>query len=143
MKRILVATDGTESAKRAVDLAARIAAAFHASLSVLTVLNRTDDEESREMRRVEGVALDELLAARGRDVLHVPFEEAMQMHSDDIDAKVTVGDPSRMILQGAADCNADLIVLGHRHLHPVASALTKRVSEDVLKDAPCPILIVP
>lgn len=143
MQRILVATDGTDAASRAVETAARIAAAFHAQLNVLTVLDRPEAAEARELRRVEGLSVDEILSDDGRGMLKLPFDQAMTMHSSDIETKVSMGEPVKMILQGAQDCHADLIVLGRRQLHPVSAAFNTRVSEQVLKQSSCPVLIVP
>jgi len=53
MRRILVATDGSEGADRAVDVAARIAKATDGELSILNVGGTLSGEELRQLARTE------------------------------------------------------------------------------------------
>lgn len=53
-ERMLVATDGSDHALRAVDMAARMAACFEADLAILTVLMRDGEiEEASRLNEVE------------------------------------------------------------------------------------------
>jgi nucleotide-binding universal stress UspA family protein len=57
MKRILVATDGSDHALKAAQLAGELAATMSAELHVLNVVyrNRTGEQELREFARIEHV----------------------------------------------------------------------------------------
>ena len=60
MKRIIVATDGSEGADRAVDVAARVAKATSSDLSILNVGAALSGEEMRQLARAEGGLADAL-----------------------------------------------------------------------------------
>ena len=52
------------------------------------------------------------------------------------------GDPVEKLLE-AADMGVDLLVLGSRGFGPVMRLLIGSVSSRVIRDAPCPVLVVP
>ena len=61
MRHILIATDGSESANRALDAAARIAKVTGSKLSILTVGGNLSGDEMRQLAHAEkdiGAALD-------------------------------------------------------------------------------------
>ena len=53
MRHIMVATDGSESADRAVDVAAELAKAFGGELLIVTVGGNVSGEEMRQLERAE------------------------------------------------------------------------------------------
>jgi nucleotide-binding universal stress UspA family protein len=132
--KILVAYDGSESAKRALDHAAELS---HngASLSVLSVAEMLPQfgragamlvpEEDEERRR----ELDEAkkaLAGRGIDATFVE----------------RVGDPATMIIDEAEQEHADVVVLGTRGLNTAQRWLLGSVSTKVVQHAPCNVFVV-
>jgi nucleotide-binding universal stress UspA family protein len=56
-------------------------------------------------------------------------------------AHVRAGTPAQIILQTAADLDADMIVLGTHQRRGVEKLLLGSVAERVLREAPCPVLI--
>jgi nucleotide-binding universal stress UspA family protein len=54
MRNIMVATDGSEGASRAVDLAAQLAKALGGELSIVAVSTPMTVEEQAQFSRVEG-----------------------------------------------------------------------------------------
>lgn len=54
MRHIMVATDGSEGAARAVDVAAELAKAFGGELLIVTVGGNVSGEEMRQLERAEG-----------------------------------------------------------------------------------------
>lgn len=60
----------------------------------------------------------------------------MQIHLD-----VPIGKPARELIQAAVDVEADLILLGTHGRKGVARALLGSVAEDVLRHAPCGVLV--
>ena len=54
MRHIMVATDGSEGADRAVDVAAELAKAFGGELLIVTVGGNVSGEELRQLERAEG-----------------------------------------------------------------------------------------
>jgi nucleotide-binding universal stress UspA family protein len=54
MQHIMVATDGSEGANRAVDAVAELAKAFGGELLIVTVGENLSSEEMRQLERAEG-----------------------------------------------------------------------------------------
>ena len=55
---------------------------------------------------------------------------------------VARGDPARVILEQAASCGADLIVMGRQGQGAVEYFLLGSVSRHVISDAKCDVLVV-
>ena len=133
MRPILVAYDGSESAKRALDVAAE--RANGSPLTVVSVaellpqfgragamlLPEEDDERKRELAEAMGV-----LKARG------------------IKAKAVErrGDAAEAIVDEAQKEDAELIVVGTRGLNAAKRWLMGSVSTRVVQHAPCNVLVV-
>ena len=121
MKRILVAYDGGEPARRALDTAMDLAAKFDGEISVVSVVpyhpgrapidpwddNRIHAEALAEARRI--------LAARG-------------MTADLIEP---IGDPATTIERVADNGGFDTVVVGSRSLGPLSRFLQGSVSSHV------------
>jgi nucleotide-binding universal stress UspA family protein len=133
MGPILVAYDGSESAKRALEAAARIANGHGVTV----------------------VSVAEVLPQVGRaGAMLVPEEHEERLHelseAVDVLAKLGVkphaverrGDPAAAIVDEAEQEHADLIVLGTRGLGPTKRWLLGSVSTKVLHHAPCDVLVV-
>jgi nucleotide-binding universal stress UspA family protein len=54
MQHIMVATDGSDSAGRAIDVAAKLAKAFACELLIVTVAGDLSADEMRQLERAEG-----------------------------------------------------------------------------------------
>jgi len=54
MRHIMVATDGSEGADRAIDVAAELAKAFGGELLIVTVGGNVSGEELRQLERARG-----------------------------------------------------------------------------------------
>ncbi len=117
-KQILVATDGSEDADRAVRLAVPIAALHDADATVLHV--QTDDGPER--RRVSE-QIDEAFSGSG-------LEPAVAIED---------GAPVEVIVETAARTGASLLITGSRGLGGVKALGS--VSERVAHAAPCSVLI--
>ena len=69
MKRILVATDGSDCAGRALDAAADLAKTYGAELIVATVEQGYLQGELEEFRWVENASVEEILNAVSAEIL--------------------------------------------------------------------------
>jgi nucleotide-binding universal stress UspA family protein len=131
--RILVAVDGSEPSRRALQRAAVEAAAHHGRLEVLrawTYLDQPgpgfDPEYGEEKVRVEVERfIDDVLGAER------PAEAVITIVNDL---------PARAVLDRAD--GAWLIVLGARGRGGFAGLLLGSVSQQVVNHSPCPVLIV-
>ena len=113
MHNIVVATDGSEDATRAVEVAADLAKTFSGKLFIVTVVGELSGDEIRELARVEqniGGALEE----RSMQILIAAEKCAQQSGITNIQLQLGWGDPAQSIMEIAARQAADAIVLGRR-----------------------------
>jgi nucleotide-binding universal stress UspA family protein len=136
MKQILVATDGSENARYAVDQALELARACHAKLVVayvrhapLPVLGEPVYQRSlsRELRQAQEATT---VAA---DLAHQAGIEA--------EVELLEGNAGGRILELARIRDVDLVVVGSRGLGTVAGALLGSVSREVVHHADRPVLV--
>ena len=131
MERILLAYDGGEPARRALETAAELALAFRASLSVVSVVPVGPDgkptepwdggeEHARELHEAKRA-----LAERGLQV----------------DLLEPLGDPARTIERIAAEGGFDTIVIGSRALSDLDRALQGSVSAHVVTHTAATVVV--
>jgi nucleotide-binding universal stress UspA family protein len=123
VRRVLVATDRSETAERAVRFAAEMASRYEAELVVLRVLVGT------EVPRAE--AAEELDA-------YVAGLEGEQKRS----AVVTAEDPADAIVDAARREHADVLVVGSVGMSGRREFLLRNVPNRVSHNAPCTVVIV-
>ena len=58
------------------------------------------------------------------------------------DARIAAGDPATKIIEVAAEIGADLIVVGTGDRSWLSRVITPSVSDEVVNNAPCPVLVV-
>jgi len=136
-RRILVALDGSNSSKRALDVALDMTAAFGARLEMLAVegpLPRaaaTVGEVEDSLHEREAIARDLLLMAGA----------AARMRGVEAATSMRPGPPVEVIVRRADEIGADLIVVGHRD-HPVYDFLHGSAALRVTRSARCAVLVV-
>ena len=141
-KRILVATDLSDTSERALAAAVELAREHDAVLRIVHVVS----DLSTEPWAVEayGVDFDALMAevcSRARGDL-AALVTGITPPLADVRAQVLVGKPAVEILRDAASTRADLLVLGSHGRGPVRRAFLGSVADRVLREAGCPVLIV-
>ncbi len=140
-ERIVVGTDGSDTAKRAVQEAIRLALALDAEIHVVSAF------EPLRAPRVSG-------APRGAEVALRPFpdatvnatiaEAAADVRAGGVPVKthtVEGHDPADVLLRVAQDVDATMIVVGNRGMHGAARLLGS-VPNKVSHQAHCNVLIV-
>lgn len=137
MKQILVATDGSETSRAALEEAIELAAAAKAKLTVvyvrpgpLPVLG--EPVYQRSLSAELGHANETLAIATG--LARTAGVEA--------EGEVLEGDPAKRIVELARARDAGLIVVGSRELGALSRTLLGSVSSDVLHHADRPVLVV-
>ena len=135
MKKILLATDGSESATDALRAAVELAEESGASIDVLTV--------ARTVHALKG-AVHALPMEDVDEARRIAEEHALAVRGLGIDAHAHVAhdEPAHAICEVARELDADLIVVGSRGLGPVRGALLGSVSRAVLSHAGRPVLVV-
>jgi nucleotide-binding universal stress UspA family protein len=125
-----VAVDGSRESDVAVDLAGDLAALLDAKLRVITI--------------VPAVASDDYLK---RTVLHDRGEEiqasamAALPASLEVESALEDGNPPAVLARHGVDL--DLLVIGSRGYGALGRMLVGGVSTEVMRSAPCPVLVVP
>lgn len=147
-KRILIATHGTEGAKKAESYAIELAGALGADLHGLYVIHKgwgslvgIEWLHSSE-KRMEFYRYAESELYRMADVALTGFVQRAEAHGLNVKSSVRVGDPGDVIAEEAMDRHIDLIVIGGNS--DVRSEEYKaRISlKRLMKLAPCPVLVV-
>jgi nucleotide-binding universal stress UspA family protein len=141
-QRVVVATDGSKAAARAVDFAATVAKAWDAELIVLTISTALSPAELRELAQADhdlGTATDILV----RRILDDAVALANRHGVVDVRTLSMSGDPANATLKLAQDERADLIVVGRRGLGGLSRLLLGSVSEKIVAHAPCAVAVVP
>jgi nucleotide-binding universal stress UspA family protein len=136
MLKVVLAYDGSQQAKKAIDCLSWWPAS---SLDVVLV-----------MALRGGPALDETGSAVDSDPEErARAEETLNLLKDDLAKigvaaiiKVVAGDPRDIIVDVAIQVSADLILTGSRGLNLAKRMLLGSVSSDILQNAPCPVLLV-
>ncbi len=142
MKRIMVATDGSQGADRAVAAATELAAQCAATLSIVTVGGNYSSDDIRELARAEG-DLGSALDLASQEFLDSARERAERAGVANVETQAAWGDAATAILEVAARTNADAIVLGRRGRGQLAGLLLGSVSLKVVTLAPCMVIVVP
>jgi nucleotide-binding universal stress UspA family protein len=138
---VVVGVDGASNSSVAIRLAQQEAAYRRTGLTAVmayisdsalgTPAGRplaTPSAPDQKRRAMESELRQAVTEALGRD--------------DDVEMRVVAGPPGRMLVQEARVLNADLLVLATRREH-APSRLLGPVSQYVLRNAPCPVLVVP
>ncbi len=138
-KRVLVATDLTPASEKVVAESVALARRLEADLSVLYVLT---EEELRDMR--EDFPAEE--AYVDRQIARLQSEALDQIHrvgGTSSDVRVERGKAGEAVHRVAADIGSDMIVIGVRNRSRVGKLLLGSATQEILIDAPCPVLGVP
>jgi nucleotide-binding universal stress UspA family protein len=141
IRRILVATDNSDSAHRAVDAAAELAKRVNASLTIVNVEQGYFDHSLGPLQINDGIG--DLLEARSREILSRARAQAEGFGVTHVQTISGLGDAAAFILDVAKREAADLIVLGKRGRSRLAGILLGSVSQHVAALAPCSVQIVP
>ena len=136
MKNILVPVDGSEGADRAIEKAVMLAEICGAKLNFLYVANINQ----LAINAVLSDAILDSVTKAGNVILEralemVPGTVAKESFSD-------TGSPAVVILDFAESNDIDLIVMGSRGLGVVKGVLLGSVSQYVVEQSKCPVLVV-
>lgn len=143
MKRVLVATDGSSSAGRALDVAARLAADSQAELAILTAAQLRVSPELKEFGRAESLATSEIQELEASSILSKAQARATDVGIKKVTTLARQGDPAEAILSAAQELRADVIVMGRRGRGRLEGLLLGSVSQKVVSLAPCAVMTVP
>ena len=136
IKKILLAYDGSEPSKKALDAALDLARKYQAELFVVTVAQPPDFGED-----VETEAIIENSRNYHERIL-TPVKDRVAKSGVKAQFEVAVGHPAEQIIYRADRYQADLIVLGHRGKSLFRRLLLGSVSKQVVQYADRTVLVV-
>lgn len=142
-RNVVVGTDGSVTAERAVREAARVAASFGARLTIVTAFSPNPAAEARARAEapddvqwaVTDAASADERAERGRAI-------ARETGVRDVRIVTESGDPASAILEATESTGGDLIVVGSKGMASPARFVLGNVPNKVSHHAPCDVLIV-
>ena len=144
--RILIPTDGSETAELAVERALAIAEQFDSAVDTLYVVDTDALELSLGTEQVDRVRsgrfgeMDELEAKAREATDHVV--EAGRERGVDVTAHFRAGQPHKVIADFAEDQDVDLVVMGSHGRSGLSRVVLGSVAEKVLRRTRLPVLVV-
>jgi len=162
IKKILYATDLSETAVHAFSYAVSLANIYGASITILHVLaefpgeqfilNMIDTDTWKEIKmRHYSEARDELINQK-RD--HIAIKEVLQAFSEEVRADeenhtfvtdeilIKDGPPAETIVQTAIKQICDLVVMGTHGQGAIADVLIGSTAKWVIRQSPIPVLVI-
>jgi nucleotide-binding universal stress UspA family protein len=137
IRKLLLATDLSEASESATDHAFDLASSLDAALLIVSVIDpgslllpggrfRARIDQVRERRE----QLAQALVERGRGL------------GIDVSFLVWTGDPGDQIVEAAEAEHVDMVLVGSHGRGAVGRLFLGSVSEHVVRNAPCPVLVV-
>ena len=142
MQCIIVATDGSPAANRALDTAARIAKATGYELVILTIGGNISGAELRRLAAVEG-DLSKTLETSAAQILEQARKRALRSGVSAARVLSGWGDPAETIIDTVEREKANILVVGRRGRGRLSGLLLGSVSQKLASLAPCKVMIVP
>ena len=162
IKKILYATDLSETAVHAFSYAVSLANLYGAGITILHVLAEFPGEEFitnmintdtwKEIKmRNYSEARDKLIGKK-RD--HIAIKEVLQAFSEEVKADeedqtfvtdeilIKDGAPAEIIVQTAIKQNCDLVVMGTHGHGAIADVLIGSTARRVIRQSPIPVLVI-
>jgi nucleotide-binding universal stress UspA family protein len=141
--RIVVGTDGSETAKRAVHEATELAKQTGASLGVVSAFDPVPGSRLREERLEAPSDIEHAVNPR-EDVDAILREAAAEVEQAGVKVNTYArqGEPADAILDVAEEQNADLIIVGNKGMTGAKRFLLGSVPNKVSHHAPCSVLII-
>ncbi len=143
VKKILVATDGSDTSKRAVDYAIDMASRYNAKLVILHVLNLLIP---RVRKHLSSSALDKV-HEEDRRMARIVLEDAQKKAEEKhVEATAELVEDHMPVYGEIIMCaereSADLIVVGTRGKSGFTKLLLGSVASGVVTYSPVPVLVV-
>ncbi|MDR7483215.1 MAG: universal stress protein [Armatimonadota bacterium] len=137
IRQILIPHDGSEQARRAVQVGVDLAVRYGASVTLLTAIHGPafpatvgEVEETRQEQR-------QVVERFQREAV-----EYARLHGIDPRVEIVAGHPAEAIVDYARARGVDLIVMGHRGMSNLQRFFVGSVADRVVDHAPCMVLVV-
>ncbi len=141
LKKVLVPTDFSDSARHAFSYGVSFAKEYKAELVLLHVVENLTVGYASDLFPVPMAEVFQEISGYARTELQKLAEEARQKGVA-VSELVVQGKPSAEIIRHAAENGVDMIVLGTHGKGMLDQALFGSTTERVVRRAPCPVLTV-
>jgi nucleotide-binding universal stress UspA family protein len=142
MQPILVASDGSPSANRAIDAAAKLAKVTGSELIILTIGGNISGAALQELASAEG-DLSAALETAANEILDRARKRVLRSGVSAVKLQSGWGDPAEVIIDIVRRENPDLLVVGKRGRGRLSGLLLGSVSQKLASLAPCMVMVVP
>jgi nucleotide-binding universal stress UspA family protein len=145
MIRILAGTDGSDSANRAIDFAARLARDVNGRLTIahITGLYDPDAGDLARLASAEHMPPGAYLSEMAEQMLLSACERARNMGASEVRSVSQVGDIAASMIDIARNDGSDIIVVGKRGMGRLPGLLLGSVSQKLVSIGHCSVAVVP
>jgi len=149
--RILLASDGSESAAHATEVAVELSKKTHSELHVLyvgedsTALLYPQAADTAWVVQEDLAPIEELgqqFEQLARQTLDAEVEKVRAVGGTVAEVYLRMGTPGAEVVDLAEELGVGLVVVGSRGLGGIRRALIGSVSDSVVRHAHCPVLVV-
>lgn len=141
MKKVLVAIDGSENSKKALEKAKELALLNNSEVMILNVVSDLRNSHPYVIDRVCESEINKALLEHGKKLL----EESLKIfegYTGKVGTSIKCGDPAREIIDMAEKGGYDLVIMGSRGLNALSRAMLGSISNKVLNHIKISVLIV-
>lgn len=138
-QKIVVGTDGSKSSMLAVERAAKIAAAFDATLIIGCAYYENKEEASQTLRQDSVTILGDDPAQKNLDAA---AEYARETGAQKVETAIRRGTPVQALMEIVNEHQADLLIVGNRGINSLTGRLLGSVPADVARQSDCDVMIV-
>lgn len=136
-EKILIATDGSEKNKSAVEEAVKIARACGSTVYAIYVMDESLMKSAIEVPIAEN--LYKRIREEGEEAVNWVKETAQGVN---LETSILSGRPARAITEFAEQKEVDLIVVGTQGKSGIERFLLGSVADEVIRTAGCPVLTI-
>ncbi|MGV0436293.1 universal stress protein [Corynebacterium mastitidis] len=138
-QKIVVGTDGSKSSMLAVERAAKIAAAFDATLIIGCAYYENNEEASQTLRQDSVTILGDDPAQKNLDAA---AQFARETGAKNVETAIRRGTPVQALMEIVNENHADLLIVGNRGINSLTGRLLGSVPADVARQSDCDVMIV-
>jgi nucleotide-binding universal stress UspA family protein len=135
---IIVAWDGSDHARRAVEYGVEVAKRFDGRLQLLSVARHAEHAETQDERLESRRDAREFYETSARDLLTLASQRGVETELLIVEG----GHPAEAIVDTARKVGADLIIVGRRGLSGMTRFLIGSISDRIARYAHCPVLLI-
>ena len=145
IKKILVATDGSNLADKSLDFSLDLAKKYSAEVTILTVVDLPSNSfwaQGTTFTPLSSQKYLERLEKFHKKILTEALKKVKATAKISVTKRLLNGRPAEKIIEVAKEGSFDLIVMGSRGLGGIKEFFLGSVSDRVADEASCPVLII-